>query len=542
MDLLKSRAEPSFGWFEAIVLSLYTILVGCVTYYHEPWSDEAQAWLIARDSSLHDIFLKRLHYEGTPGLWHLLLWIFCRLHMSYAAMHWATALIGVGAVYILLRYSPFPPLVRATLSFTFPLVFQTAIIARSYSLVPPLAFLVCIVLTARRNRPLAFAILVGLLANTSLIAFLLALGLVPLYLLRLAKTDKLPSRRSLLISGSALTLLFLFALYTAVPAPDISFEPGKRLASHPVIGHLLSEITAIPQPTAAKDILLPVAMKPAVPDLKARFLAAHFAPHSIPGRLIFKVASIFSLPFFAVSQSNVLAVLFYATLLCWQIRRNALITSLPLLVVLIGGHYLGIGEHHTSIIATAIIVALWLTWNRSFAFVPRKFDMIFQIVLLAVLIEQVAWTAHAAVYDIRQPFDGSKNAARFIIPKANHLHVASIGIEPLSIQPYASHNVFDNQSSTYWPWRRGVDPDSHLAETVAQHPDFILDGEAFTGDTILADQILLQFPHGWIYDLRDKSTYLREHGYRETHRFCGLQPAHFGFGKKTCEVIYEPAK
>lgn len=65
MDLLKPRSHPSFHKLEAIVLGLYVLLSGWITHFHEPWADEAQSWLIARDSSLSDLFLKRLHYEGT---------------------------------------------------------------------------------------------------------------------------------------------------------------------------------------------------------------------------------------------------------------------------------------------------------------------------------------------------------------------------------------------------------------------------------------------------------------------------------------------
>jgi len=107
MHVFSTRRDFSFKGLEAVILGLYAIVVSWIAYHHEPWGDEAQAWLIARDSSLDDIFFKRLHYEGTPGLWNLLLWGLCCLHFPYSSMHWATALFGVFAVYLLLRYAPF---------------------------------------------------------------------------------------------------------------------------------------------------------------------------------------------------------------------------------------------------------------------------------------------------------------------------------------------------------------------------------------------------------------------------------------------------
>ena len=40
--------------------------------YHEIWRDEGQAWLIARDTPLKDLF-GVLKHEGHPALWFLLL-------------------------------------------------------------------------------------------------------------------------------------------------------------------------------------------------------------------------------------------------------------------------------------------------------------------------------------------------------------------------------------------------------------------------------------------------------------------------------------
>jgi hypothetical protein len=279
-------------------------------------------------------------------------------------------------------------------------------------------------------------------------------------------------------------------------------------------------------------------LKPKAPDLNARFLAAH---HFLFGHLVLKSVSYSSLPFFAISESNVLAFLFYVALLWWLICRKSLITVLPLLVVLVGGRMVGMGEHHVSIITAALIVTLWLTWGRPVSSSKRS-EFLFQLILLVVLVEQVAWTAHAAVYDIRNPFDGSIATAHFILPKAGKYRIASIGFDPLGVLPYTPHNIFYNQSTTYWPWEQGLNPDADFAQTVAQHPDFILDGEPYTEATMIVNQIREQYPPGWSYDVRDKAAYLRQHGYRETHRFCGLQPAQFGFYRKSCDVIYEPIK
>ena len=50
---------------------LYIAIIAIVMCFHEPWFDEAQSWLIARDSSLADIISVRTHYEGHPPFWNL---------------------------------------------------------------------------------------------------------------------------------------------------------------------------------------------------------------------------------------------------------------------------------------------------------------------------------------------------------------------------------------------------------------------------------------------------------------------------------------
>ncbi|MBQ7782588.1 MAG: hypothetical protein IJ368_01325, partial [Oscillospiraceae bacterium] len=60
-----------------IVLHIFT------AFFHEPWYDEAQAWLIARDASYYDILFDIPHYEGHPPLWHLILSIPAKLGLPF---------------------------------------------------------------------------------------------------------------------------------------------------------------------------------------------------------------------------------------------------------------------------------------------------------------------------------------------------------------------------------------------------------------------------------------------------------------------------
>jgi hypothetical protein len=543
MLILAARGAAAFRRAEAIALCLYLAIAGWVSLHHEAWTDEAQAWLLARDNSLPDLLFKRLHYEGTPGLWHLLLWVLCRLHFSYGAMHWATVLAGGAAAFVLLRSSPFPLAVRLLLPFSFALAYQTPIVARSYSLVPLLAFAICVELDPGKRRPVRLALLIGLLINTSLLSVFFGLGFAAFYVALQCRADHRPPARTLAAAGALLVAMCLFAVYTALPAPDVSVGQARALAANAKIAHALAAITGV---TAGCPARLPTergeASSAPAPGYQymAWNLAQRRAGETRPGGRLAGALHLASLAFFPVSSFNLLALAFYAMLLTWQARNGALAASLPLLAVIVGGKLLPFNEHHTALVWTAVVVALWLSWRHVPPERAHWLDMVFYTVLVAVLIEQIAWTGFAALYDLGHPFDGSLDAARFLAADSGARTVAGFNYHSVGVQAYAPQKLYYNQPTTYWSWSCSGDSDAHLAEVLQQHPDLVLVGESYDGDVSWRNQIVKEKP-AWARNDQDGiEAYVADHGYAPIRRFCGLQPAHFGFSEQTCEVIYAP--
>jgi len=93
-------------------------------------ADAAQASQIARSVSFLDLFRNAIHYEGSPGLWHVLLWVMVRLHVSYVGMHWLSALITLCGVFLAVPFAPFPLPLRLLLPFTYFMAYQYSTIAR----------------------------------------------------------------------------------------------------------------------------------------------------------------------------------------------------------------------------------------------------------------------------------------------------------------------------------------------------------------------------------------------------------------------------
>ena len=58
--------------FTLLVLLVYVPITAYVSFHHEPWRDEADPWLVARDATCPE-FCRIPGHVGSPVLWHVLL-------------------------------------------------------------------------------------------------------------------------------------------------------------------------------------------------------------------------------------------------------------------------------------------------------------------------------------------------------------------------------------------------------------------------------------------------------------------------------------
>ena len=89
-----------------LLVAPFLLLLATNVWFHAPWGDELHAWgLILASSDIGDLF-RRLHYEGHPGLWHLLLWWAAAVSMdpaTLAAVHLAVA----SGILLLVAFHPY---------------------------------------------------------------------------------------------------------------------------------------------------------------------------------------------------------------------------------------------------------------------------------------------------------------------------------------------------------------------------------------------------------------------------------------------------
>lgn len=175
MNNKKTTKEKLIGW---VILLLYTALYIWVTYYHEPWFDEAQAWEIAKCGSYRDLLFLIPHGEGHPPLWSLILSIPAKLGVPYEIGIKSVAYIfSIATVYLIVFKAPFTKWVRYTLPFTYFFFYQYGVISRTYCVAMFIIILLAVRFKTKDTQPYKYMVLLALLCACSAYGIVIAGGI-----------------------------------------------------------------------------------------------------------------------------------------------------------------------------------------------------------------------------------------------------------------------------------------------------------------------------------------------------------------------------
>ena len=552
--LFRWRHQPHFGRLEAVILGLYVSVLAIVLPAHEPWSDEAQAWLLAQDNSTWELIRHRLHYEGAPALWHLLIKAFQHLHGTFHSFGWFAAAFSILGVYVLLRWSPFPPIVRILLPFTYFLQYQYAVVARSYVLFPLLAFALC-ALFGRRRQIILFSLLAGLFANLCMQGIEFATALCALYAFELWREHRngFPlARRRVLTSATVFACMAALACYSAIPAPDVNFAVSESV-SNGSAHDLLVRVVGETKPFFTKPPL-PGPHLPRLPDdpqpgffpspaLWAAWQYNHQPPS--PGKSIEEFAvSMATQATWSLSTSNLLASTFLVAAFVWFRKRGGARMLLPWFMLLPIGEVIWVSDHHLGMVFTALIAGIWLAWRaKPYAQMPHVVETVFTCAFVLVLAAQVTWTISASCKEVKGNYDPGKQTAEFL--KSSPVRrTAAFNYWSESIQPYFDENPFYNVPTKYRIWSFKTNPDPYYQEALEEHPDRIVYSVEFPGPGTMRNQWM---PLTHIPSAEERRTlpwdqaieYFHRSGYVETHRFCGQRFGRLSYSYMDCDLIFE---
>ena len=424
-------------WFvkhaRALSFIAYMAVVAIVTYFHEPWFDEAQSWLIARDSSFVDLLTLRPHYEGHPPLWTLLLSIPAKTGVPYeiglkGVQLLCTALLGGWLIF----RAPFSKLAVFLLPFTYFLCFQYGVTSRPYALLCVALFMVAHYWKRSDSKPSdtwKLALSLVLLCAISAYGIALAAGFALAWIWRAAKSAGIKkafaeifSNINRLVSWIILALVGIASIICIWPASN-AFASRETFDGNSPLTQFLSFIFVMPSESMFTQF---------AGDVSLRRLTL-----SVPSAIICVIISI----------------LIWAFAIRIAYRRGMLVSLiLPYLTfAVVATQYFTL--HHAGIVFAFFVAQLWMCIARKPleskdipAIIFRLFKaenkntnktensnensnsrsasksvgskVIAGIITVVLLSPSLIWNAYSCVNDIRFDYSGSRALAQFI--KQNH--------------------------------------------------------------------------------------------------------------------------
>ena len=412
-----ASSNPAWKIADLGVLAVWITVVSFTIKYHEKWSDEAQAWLIARDLDLRTIWFHELRYEGSPGLWHTILWAAQHVfHAKYDAIGYIGMAGATAGTALLILKAPFPRVIRWPLAFTYCIIYQYAVIARPYTLLPLLAFAAAILFKDIRH-PERMTLVLVLLANLSLHGTILAGCFGSAYLIEALRSWRtlergVQARYQICVAAMALTFLFLFIILK--PTPDVEVFVKKK------------EIAQLP------------------PEVQRQVAATSLQ----------KMGAVLSGAFFDYRVPSVLLV---ALTGIWCFMRRKFLTFVLPVGGMIALYSFAHGDpHHHGTVFIAVITALWIAWptaEECRTFGDRELWAARGTVFLLLCLSAVnIWDAAVVIrHEYLYPYSGAEDAARYLKSVgADRGSIFGLDYGLVGVQAHFGHNILANTPTAYF--------------------------------------------------------------------------------------------
>lgn len=158
-------------------VSFIIFVIACIVmfFFHEPWYDEIQAWMVASDASITDMIWDLPHFEGHPPFWTLILALFAQNGVPMeVGLRLPSIIFSALAAYLVMFKAPFKKWIRCLIPFTYFLFYQYTVICRPYSMML-LGFVLAAYCYKERNRkPFRFLCALFILCMSSAYGILIA--------------------------------------------------------------------------------------------------------------------------------------------------------------------------------------------------------------------------------------------------------------------------------------------------------------------------------------------------------------------------------
>lgn len=389
----------------ALSFIAYMAVVAVVMYFHEPWFDEAQSWLIARDSSFADLLTLRPHYEGHPPLWTLLLSIPAKTGVPYeiglkGVQFLCAALLGGWLIF----RAPFNRLTIALLPFTYFICFQYGVTARPYALLCVSLLMVAHYWKYADSKPSnTWKLVLSLVLMCAISAYGIAIaaGFALAWVVRSVQIAGIKNAVCEIFSninrllGWILLAFVGFASVACIWPAANAFGSRATFSGNSHLIQFLYFIFVVPSESMFTAF---------AGDVSLRRMSLGILPTII---------------------CVLISILIWAFAICIAKRRKMLVSLiLPYLTfAIIATQYFTL--HHAGIVFVFFIAQLWMCVANK----PLNFDITLanklsnkcaftQSVIVILLAPSLIWNIFACVNDIRFDYSGSRALAQFI--QRNH--------------------------------------------------------------------------------------------------------------------------
>lgn len=428
-----------------------------VSYFHEPWFDEAQAWQIARCATLKEILFEIPHYEGHPALWHLMLLAPAKLGFPYelslgVISFAATVLAG----WLILFKSPFPKFVRCILPFHYFIFYQNGVIARPYGYMFLALLLMAITFQERNERPWRFVLSMAFLCSLSGYGIVLAGGVAAAWLYEICAEKR-------------------WKLF------DFSFWRDKRIVA-------LTVLLAIAVLLMLQIMPYPNTFAFSIDSTNAVWICLLYSFFAmLPDSTLMNILPCEGMPKFSGIDSGQLisaifvGIVFLLFINWFSAKKNRLYFWIPYILFSVFTSFVYFSAHHLGIILSFVIFFLWIAAGDSplgeifHEFFSRMKLSSKDVILikkagialgLLPVIVPFFWTVIASYHEVRYDYFNSKSTAEFLrkhgLENAGFLvewgevisedwneeeffervnaYGLDVSINPVSVMPYFDHN------------------------------------------------------------------------------------------------------
>lgn len=398
-----------------IILVIFIVLSLYIGTKHEPWADEANAWLLAKDATIKELLTRYLHSDGHPILWHLIIKLFQLIGLKYKYFYIIPIIFSSMGIFILLFKSKFPIYIKCLLPFSYFIFYQYTVISRGYCIIFLLLSLLAVIWPKRYSSPIPFLLILFLLINLELYTYVFAFGITCEYIYEYVKNKQY--NKKVIICIIMLILSFVItALYT-MPLSSNMYHPSSSSV------YLLSD----------------------------SFFTNCF------GNEIFRIISsifLFGLMIIRLVQKPN------------NIKNNLLIIGPPLLLFL----FFYINKWHLGIPFLLFIFIVWIKeiYNEKYV----------KILLIISIAAQLTWTYKSVLYDIKNDYCAAEKVSIKIKDlNKDNLKIVGFAFYSSAINPYFNNNIFINYEKDFFYWNKNTKYYKHKYDDEyfkKENPDIII--------------------------------------------------------------------